>query len=141
MYGWRAVLDQWNADNGGDTKIMMTEAYSNTSYTMKYYQSDDKTKQGSHIPFNFVLITELNSDSSAADFKKVIDDRLSAIPEGHVANWVMGNHDKPRVGSRFGAHMIDNLMTLVTTLPGVAITYNVTLSEIFYWATFVNTII
>lgn len=35
----------------------------------------------------------------------------------------MGNHDKPRVGSRFGFELIDVMNMLVLTLPGIAITY------------------
>lgn len=36
----------------------------------------------------------------------------------------MGNHDKSRVGSRFGYERIDVMNTLLLTLPGIAITYN-----------------
>lgn len=36
----------------------------------------------------------------------------------------LGNHDKPRFGSRYGTERIDGLLALVLTLPGVAVTYN-----------------
>ena len=36
----------------------------------------------------------------------------------------LGNHDKPRFGSRYGTQRIDGLLTLLMTLPGVAVTYN-----------------
>ena len=36
----------------------------------------------------------------------------------------MENHDKPRFGSRYGTQRIDGLLTLLMTLPGVAVTYN-----------------
>lgn len=36
----------------------------------------------------------------------------------------LGNHDQPRFGSRFGEERIDGLLTLLLTLPGVAVTYN-----------------
>lgn len=36
----------------------------------------------------------------------------------------LGNHDKPRFGSRYGTERIDGLLTLLLTLPGVAVTYN-----------------
>jgi len=47
------------------------------------------------------------------------------MPHGHVANWVMGNHDNPRVASRFGEKSVDAMNMLLMTLPGIAITYNV----------------
>lgn len=36
----------------------------------------------------------------------------------------LGNHDKPRFGSRYGTERVDGLLTLLLTLPGVAVTYN-----------------
>jgi len=47
------------------------------------------------------------------------------MPRGHAANWVMGNHDNPRVASRFGPASVDAMNMLLLTLPGVAVTYNV----------------
>lgn len=35
----------------------------------------------------------------------------------------MGNHDRPRVGSRFGEEKIDFMNTLVMTLPGIGFSY------------------
>lgn len=120
IYQWRAVLDEYTE---GPTRIMMSEAYANDTMTMKYYQSNDGSRQGSHMPFNFVLINDLNEWSSASDFKRVIDTRLNAIPAGRVTNWVIGNHDQYRFASRYGTQKIDALLTLVMTLPGIAVTY------------------
>lgn len=109
---------------------MMTEAYASLEDTMRYYGDGDKL--GAHMPFNFILInnlwsgSELLSDgSSASDFKREIDQLLEALPEGQTTNWVMGNHDQSRVGSRYGTEKIDALLALVMTLPGIAVTYNV----------------
>lgn len=124
IYEWRKVLDDFQTANGGETRIMMSEAYANETFTMKYYESADG-RQGSHMPFNFVLINELNEWSKAADFKRVIDGRINALPTGRMTNWVIGNHDQPRVASRYGTEKIDSLLTLVMTLPGIAVTYNV----------------
>ncbi|KAJ6650164.1 Maltase 2 [Pseudolycoriella hygida] len=124
IYQWREVMDQYQAEHGGETRIMMSEAYANETFTMKYYQSPDGSRQGSHMPFNFVLINELYEGSPASDFKKVIDARINALPSGRKTNWVIGNHDQARVGSRYGPEKIDALLTLVMTLPGIAVTYN-----------------
>jgi len=37
---------------------------------------------------------------------------------------VLGNHDKPRVGSRYGTERVDGMLMLLLLLPGVAVTYN-----------------
>lgn len=48
-------------------------------------------------------------------------------PRDHITNHVffeqIGNHDKNRVGSRFGADRIDLFNILLLTLPGCSITY------------------
>ncbi|CAO1372653.1 unnamed protein product [Diamesa tonsa] len=124
VYQWREVLDDWQVTYGGETRIMMTEAYANITYTMKYYESDDGKRKGSHLPFNFLLISDLNKDSTAQDFVHTISKWMNFMPAGETANWVLGNHDKPRFGSRYGTKRIDGLLTLLMTLPGVAVTYN-----------------
>lgn len=130
IYQWREVMDEYQRVNNGETRIMMSEAYADEAHTMRYYQSPDGTRQGSHMPFNFVLINELNEQSKAADFKRVIDTRINALPTGRMTNWVIGNHDQPRVASRYGSEKVDALLTLVMTLPGIAVTYNVRLFSI-----------
>lgn len=125
IYQWRDLFDEYQRLHKTDTKILVSEAYGNDSTFVKYYQSEDGSRQGSHLPFNFVLLTDLNKTSSAADFKRVIDNRLAIIPSSKKTNWVIGNHDQPRVASRFGVEKCDALLTLVMTLPGIAVTYNV----------------
>lgn len=125
IYQWRAVIDEYQRQHKGETKILMSEAYGNETIFVKYYQSPDGFRQGSHMPFNFVLITDLNTNSTAADFKRVIDDRIKALPKSKKTNWVIGNHDQPRMASRYGSEKVDALLTLLMTLPGIAVTYNV----------------
>ncbi|XP_055632787.1 maltase 2-like isoform X2 [Toxorhynchites rutilus septentrionalis] len=124
IYQWRDVLDDWKKQNGGPTRIMMTEAYANISFTMKYYRSADGTCNGAHIPFNFLLVTDLDRTSTAQDFVFAINKWLIYMPRDRDANWVVGNHDQPRVASRYGVERIDVINTLLMTLPGIAITYN-----------------
>lgn len=62
---------------------MMTEAYATLNNTVKYYD------YGSHIPFNFFFITNVDKTSTVSEFKAVIDDWTKAMPEGSVANWVV----------------------------------------------------
>ncbi|XP_058823710.1 maltase 1-like [Topomyia yanbarensis] len=121
---WRRVIDNFTRENGTETIIMMTEAYTSMDKIMLYYESADRTEQRAHFPFNFAMITELNAESKARDFKYVIDRFLENIPRGKVTNWVLGNHDQPRVGSRYGTKRIDGMLLMLLTLPGVAVTYN-----------------
>lgn len=125
VYKFREVVDKFQEDKGTERPILMTEAYTNATEYVKYFKSADGKRLGSQMPFNFALISDLNRYSSAEDFKKIIDDKIKSVPKGTRLNWVMGNHDKPRVGSRYGERRIDGLLTLVMTLPGIAVTYNV----------------
>lgn len=86
---WRTVVDEYH------DKVLMMEAYTNMSMTMKYYL------YGAHFPFNFGLITQTNKDSKAADFKSVIDDWMLNMPfVTGTANWVVS-----RMRRRFKCHL------------------------------------
>ncbi|XP_051858906.1 LOW QUALITY PROTEIN: maltase 1 [Drosophila albomicans] len=119
---WRQLLDNYSANNGGPLRIMMLEAYADLKLLMDYYE-DPQGVQGAQFPFNFGFITELNENSTAQDFVFNIEKWLIYMPVGHTANWVMGNHDNPRVASRYGAKAVDAMNMLLMTLPGIAITY------------------
>jgi alpha-glucosidase len=67
----------------------MTESYSPPAIIKKYYQSDDKTKDGAHLPFNFQMIREINKSSKANDFVTMITDWFAVVPERKVTNWVV----------------------------------------------------
>ncbi|XP_059617991.1 maltase 2-like isoform X2 [Phlebotomus argentipes] len=124
IYHWRELLDDFKVKNGGDDRLILTEAYANISFTMKWYGSSDGRQRGAHIPFNFLLITDLNGNSTARDFVYAISKWMIYKPLGATPNWVLGNHDQPRVASRFGRERVDAMNTLLLTLPGVSVTYN-----------------
>lgn len=115
---WRQLLDDWTNEKQTETKILMTEAYANQTFTTMYYE------YGSHFPFNFGFIENLNDRDNAYGIRQVVDNWLNNMPQGAAANWVLGNHDKPRVGSRFGFERHDGMLAIELTLPGVAVTYN-----------------
>lgn len=120
---FRVLIDNYNEAHPDTTRVLFTEAYANITFTMKYF-IDEKGNLGSHFPFNFILIENLNENSNAFDFKREIDRWISNLPSIGVSNWVLGNHDKPRVGSRYGVERIDGSLMLLLLLPGVAVTYN-----------------
>lgn len=67
-------------------RILMSEAYTSIDNTMKYYGSTER--KGVHIPFNFQLI-RLNKDSNAIQIVASINEWLSKMPKGQIANWVV----------------------------------------------------
>ena len=79
---WRDVIDEYSKEDNV-SRVMMVEAYTNEELTMKYYDF------GAHFPFNFNFITGVNENSTASDFKNVIDRWMSNMPEGATANWVV----------------------------------------------------
>lgn len=121
IYSWREFLDEYQKTNGGDTRIMMTEAYANHEQVARYYGA--KSVEGSHMPFNFLLINDDAPNWQANRFKQEIDNWLTYVPTGKVSNWVLGNHDKPRMASRYGSERVQGMLALEMGLPGVAVTY------------------
>lgn len=87
IYQWRQVLDNYKHDHGGDTKVMMTESYSPLNVVVKYYGNE--THNGSHIPFNFQMISRLRNESNAYDYFNCIDDWMRNLPVGRTPNWVV----------------------------------------------------
>lgn len=102
------------AEIDGYPRVTMLEVYLEVEEEMKYYECSD-------FPFNFAMISD--DPLNATIVKTIIDDWMKYMPEGKTANWVLGNHDRSRLGSRVGSDMADALNLLSLTLPGVAVTY------------------
>lgn len=69
---------------------MMTEAYSAIRETMRYYGSEDGSRQGGHFTFNFQLIIYLkNKNFTVADIIYCLDSWLSNMPRNRTSNWVV----------------------------------------------------
>lgn len=126
VYQWRELADDFQNEFGGERRLLMTEAYTNfTEYPRYFVSRDNATRFGSQMPFNFVPLEELKRNSTAEDYHRVINDAISAVPVGTHLNWVMGNHDVPRFGSRLDPERVDAVLTLILTLPGIGVIYNV----------------
>ncbi|KAF2880410.1 hypothetical protein ILUMI_25767 [Ignelater luminosus] len=122
VYQWRKLLDDYQEEHPGDTRIIMTESYSEVDKIMPYYGNE--THNGVHFPFNFWFIQHLNKNSDARDIKSIIDKWLTYMPHRFTPDWVLGNHDQPRVVNRYTRGHVDGLAMLTMLLPGVTITYN-----------------
>nr|CAD7594636.1 unnamed protein product [Timema genevievae] len=119
---WRQVLDEFASGVDNVTRVIITESYSDIKDTMGYYGSSEMP--GVHFPLNFVFITKLNNFCEAEEVKNAIKHWMTKLPEDKSANWVLGNHDVPRVAARFGPSLVDAFNMLLMVLPGVAVTYN-----------------
>lgn len=85
---WRRLIDDYNAKKGGDTRVIFTEAYTNIDDTIRFY-ADSEGNPRSHFPFNFFLISNLDVNSTARDFKSTIDSWINRMPAGATPNWVV----------------------------------------------------
>jgi len=121
VYEFRDVIEEIDAELGGDDRVLLTEAYSPLDVLMQYYGNG--THLGSQIPFNFELLAKISYSSDAYHYSELIHNWLDNMPEGQVANWVFGNHDTSRIGSRLGADRIDACNMIILGLPGVSVTY------------------
>ena len=73
-----------------------------------------------HIPFNFHL---LFATWDAARIRTIVDSIEAALPDGAWPNWVLGNHDQPRIASRVGQAQARVAMLLLLTLRGTPTLY------------------
>ncbi len=103
----RRVLD----DHGA---VMIGELYLPIEALVAYYGS------GVHLPFNFHLIF---TPWNARDVASLVESYEAALPRDAWPNWVLGNHDRPRVASRVGAAQARVAAMLLLTLRGTPTLY------------------
>lgn len=104
------------ADNYPD-RLLIGEIYLPLERLMAYYGKD---VSGLHLPFNFSLIS---TSWNAAALAKLIADYESALPPHGWPNWVLGNHDQPRLASRAGQAKARLAAMLLLTLRGTPTVY------------------
>jgi alpha-glucosidase len=78
-----------------------------------------------HLPFNFSLLWAAwtRSKWTAAALARLIGEYDGALPPGAWPNWVLGNHDQPRVATRLGPAQARVAMVLLLTLRGTPTLY------------------
>jgi alpha-glucosidase len=107
----RAVVDEF------PERVLIGEIYLPVPQLMTYYGVD---LRGANLPFNFQL---LQCAWSAVSVAEVISEYQRALPQGAWPNWVLGNHDTPRIASRVGARQARVASMLLLTLPGTITMY------------------
>ena len=98
-------------------RVLIGEIYLPVERLVAYYGRD---LSGVHLPFNFAL---LSATWRARDLAKLIDEYEGALPPGGWPNWVLGNHDKPRLASRIGLDQARVAAMLLLTLRGTPTIY------------------
>jgi alpha-glucosidase len=98
-------------------KVMIGEAYLPIDRLMAYYGAD---LTGFHLPFNFHLISTPWHPKYIASLIQAYE---AALPRGGWPNWVLGNHDRPRVASRLGSAQARVAAMLLLTLRGTSTIY------------------
>ena len=73
-----------------------------------------------HMPFNFTL---LGAPWQAQAVRQEVDELEAALPPGAWPNYVLGNHDEPRLASRYGRDQARVAAMLLLTLRGTPTLY------------------
>nr|WP_247741292.1 alpha-amylase family glycosyl hydrolase [Luteibacter sp. SG786] len=107
----REVVDEF------PDRVLIGEIYLPLERIIAYY---GENLTGAHLPFNFLLI---GTDWHAPTIAGLIRRYEAALPPGGWPNWVLGNHDKPRIASRVGAAQARVAAVLLLTLRGTPTMY------------------
>jgi alpha-glucosidase len=98
-------------------RLLIGEIYLPVERLVAYYGRD---LDGVHLPFNFAL---LNVRWDAKCILSLIAEYENALPKGGWPNWVLGNHDRPRIASRVGKGQAAVAAMLLLTLRGTPTIY------------------
>jgi alpha-glucosidase len=109
--GMRQVLEEF------DDRVLIGEIYLPMERLVAYYGTN---LTGAHLPFNFQL---LNTDWTAPCLAALIARYEAALPEGGWPNWVLSNHDRPRIAARVGPAQARVAAMLLLTLRGTPTLY------------------
>jgi alpha-glucosidase len=103
--------------NEYEDRVLIAEVYLPFDRLVTYYgQNADEA----HLPFNFQLIT---TPWNARALARMIEDYEKALPASAWPNWVLGNHDVPRIASRVGLSQARVAAMLLLTLRGTPLLY------------------
>jgi alpha-glucosidase len=109
--GLRRVIDEF------DERLLIGEIYLPIERLVTYY---GEGLRGAHLPFNFAL---LQTRWNARDIAQLVRAYEDALPPGGWPNWVLGNHDRPRIATRVGRAQARVAAMLLLTLRGTPTLY------------------
>ncbi len=100
-------------------RVLIGEIYALPNLELvKYYGAN---LDECHLPFNFGLIW---IPWTLETVREKIEAYESALPPGAWPNWVLGNHDQPRIATRAGREQARLATMLLLTLRGTPTYYN-----------------
>jgi alpha-glucosidase len=98
-------------------RLLIDEIYLPAERLMHYYGNNlDEV----HLSFNFQLI---DAAWNACDLVSLIARYEDALPPGNWPNWVLSNHDSPRIAARLGQKQARVAALLLLTLRGTPTVY------------------
>ena len=117
----RAVLDDYQ-HSSGRTLASVGEVWERDPVKLSRFIRPDEL----HLTFNFSLLV---AAWDAAQFRRAIDSSIESVDLQHgTATWVLSNHDKPRMATRYGNGALGlrrarAAALLQLALPGVPFVY------------------
>lgn len=111
VHKMRKLLDSY------PDRMMIGEIYLPIHKLVTYYGID---KKGAHLPFNFMLVA---LPWEAQRIATSIAEYEGALPHEAWPNWVLGNHDQPRISSRVGLQQTRVAAMMLLTLRGTPTIY------------------
>ncbi|MEP9380286.1 alpha-amylase family glycosyl hydrolase [Aquabacter sp. CN5-332] len=109
--GLRRTVDEF------PERLLIGEIYLPLERLVAYYGTN---LDGAHLPFNFAL---LEAAWNARSIEALIAAYEAALPLGGWPNWVLGNHDRPRISRRVGPDQARVAAMLLLTLRGTPTLY------------------
>jgi alpha-glucosidase len=113
----RQVLDAYPGD-----RVLIGELSLPLKRLMEYYGPE---LAAVHLPFNFALLwTAWTREGWTIErLAHMVERYETALPDGAWPNWVIGNHDQPRIATRIGAAQARVAIVLLLTLRGTPTLY------------------
>jgi alpha-glucosidase len=124
----RAVMDVYGPTIGdavaGSSRVLIGEIYLPLQRLVQYYgdgsQAAGMQLNGANLPFNFQLILTRWAADAIAEMIRTYE---GLLPVGAWPNYVLGNHDQPRLATRVGARQARAAAMLLLTLRGTPTMY------------------
>jgi alpha-glucosidase len=118
----RSVVDEYR------DRVMIGEVVLPPERAVAYHGHDLRE---AHLPHNFALTEVVDwtaqgigpVDWTAQGIRWAVEHYESIMPEGAWPNWLLGDHDFPRVASRFGPDHVRVAQMLLLTLRGTPTCY------------------
>jgi len=114
---FRALVDEYDRRDG-QSRVVIGEVPSHDLAVWAGYYGENL--DGMHLPFGFHLLRYDWASGRVAEIVRAVE---AALPAGAVSNWVLGNHDQPRIASWAGPERARVAMMLLLTLRGAPTLY------------------